>query len=137
MQSQDHYANLAPVADLGRELTHAIRKFIEHPLRWDGPAPSDEVAQEVLDVFAQGITDRIYALVSQRLYRAPTVEWNRAFALHGRGSTRHRARVIAYEIYDKAAPVPGEVPSLERTEFLQAVRNAVLEAAGVAGAVLL
>lgn len=134
---QDHYAQLTPVADLGRELTHAIRQFIERPLRWEGTDPADDVEQETLDVFAQGVTSRIYRLVSERLYDGPAVEWNRAFALTGPGSTRDRARVIAHEIYERAAPIPGEFASPERTEFLQAVRAAVLEAAEEAGAVFL
>jgi hypothetical protein len=47
--------------------------------------------------------------------------WERAYRESGRGSTFVRARIIANDIYEPAAPVPDVTPSPDRNQFLREV----------------
>ena len=60
-------------------------------------------------------------LATRRMRIKRAKEWQEALNQKGKGSTFVRARIIAKEIYDKAAPVPDLTPSPDRNKFLHEV----------------
>ena len=48
----DYYGTLKPVADLRKELQRQIYVFIQNPMSWDGPEPSEEDQQFIFDEIA-------------------------------------------------------------------------------------
>ncbi len=74
------------------------------------------------------VNARLRKFALRRLIGDRYVEWGSAFTAHaGTGSTRRRAYAIN-EIYDTAAPVPGETPDRSGNEFLREVRVLVRDA---------
>jgi hypothetical protein len=120
----DEYDSLRPVADLRKELVERIYVFIQNPLRWEGPEPSDEEKQDIYDALADGMGKRLLELSTRRVWRERAGDWQGAYDKHGAGSTFVRARIIGDEIYKPAAPVPDVTPSPDRNQFL---REAVAE----------
>lgn len=133
----DEYAWLRPVADLRKELVERLFVFIQNPVRWEGPEPSDEEKQQTYDTLADNIGKRLRELSSRRLWRERASEWQSAYDKHGSGSTFVRARIIGDDIYDPAAPIPDITPSPDRNLFLHEVVAEVEGAATEAGARLL
>lgn len=125
----DEYGDLKPVADLATELKEQIYLFIQNPLRWEGPEPSDEERQGKYDGIADSLNRRIRELSTRRLWQERMSEWVLAYSKSGRGSTFVRADIIDKEIYEVAAPVPDVTPSPHRNQFLREVVAAVDEAA--------
>ena len=134
---KDEYDSLKPVADLRTELSEQIYVFIQSPVNWEGPAPSDDERQDAYDNFADSLNRRIRELSTRRIWQERMDEWVRAYSKSGRGSTFVRAEIIDREIYEVAAPVPDITPSLDRNRFLREVVAAVDEAAIEVGAQLL
>jgi hypothetical protein len=132
----DEYLHLKPVADLHKELTDRIYVFIQSPVDWEGPIPSDDGKQQVFDDYAQQIGHRILEIAARRLREEHTTDWQSAYNLSGRGSTFTRATIIADDIYDKAAPVPDVAPSPDRNKFLHEIMEAVKNAAEACGITL-
>ena len=60
-------------------------------------------------------------LATRRVRIERADEWQEALNQSGKGSTFVRAKIIAKEIYDKAAPVPGLTPSPDQNKFLHEV----------------
>jgi hypothetical protein len=56
-------------------------------------------------------------------------DWQRAYGLTGKGSTFQRSRVIASDIYQKAAAPPDAAPSPDQNKFFNGVIEAVRQAA--------
>jgi energy-coupling factor transporter ATP-binding protein EcfA2 len=127
-QWEDQYDNLRPVGDLRMELVEAIRQFIESPLQWTPFKPSDDIAQAIFSNFAQEINRGISKLVSDLLFSQPVAYWDRAYYICGRGSKICRANLISTEIYNKSVPIPNDIPSVDRTTFLQKIRSIIQEA---------
>ena len=125
----DEYLGLKPVADLHRELQENIYRFIQTPVVWTGAVPSDDEKQLVFAAFALSISLHLLVVVAARLRDEAVSEWQRAFGISGKGSSFARAKIIAADIYDKAAPIPGVAPSPERNKFLNDVMDAVRKAA--------
>ena len=100
----DEYASLRPVADLRKELVERIYVFIQNPLRWEGPQPSEDEKQGVYDALADNIGRRFRKLSTRRVWRERATEWKDAWNKHGAGSTFVRARIIGDEVYRPAAP---------------------------------
>jgi hypothetical protein len=75
-------------------------------------------------------------LASDRIWAARLAVWQEAYNLRGTGSTFIRARLIADDVYDRAAPVPTATPSLDRNEFLHEIIRVVGEATEEVGAEL-
>lgn len=135
---EDEYDTLKPVADLATELRERLYvNYIQHPLRWEGPEPSEEEIRGTYDQFADSLNGRIRDLSDRRLWQERMSNWERAYSKSGRGSTFVRAEIIDREIYEVAAPVPDITPSPQRNQFLREVVAAVDEAAKEVGVKLL
>lgn len=130
----DEYDTLKPVADLRREIVERIYVFIQSPLRWEGPEPSDDERQRAYDVFAENLGKRLLQLAARRVWHERSAEWQSAYDKRGTGSTFVRARIIGEEIYEPAAPIPDVTPSPDRNLFLREVVGEVEEAAKEVGA---
>lgn len=133
----DEYDTLRPVADLRKELVERIYMFIQNPLRWEGPEPSDGERQGTYDGLAESLGRRLLALSIRRVWREREVECKNPFYKSGTGSTFVRARIISGEIYGPAAPVPDITPSPDRNQFMREVVAEVEAAAEEVGARLL
>jgi hypothetical protein len=60
--------------------------------------------------------------IATRRVRAERMpEWQTAFNQSGRGSSYVRASIIGERIFDRAAPVPDVIPTLDRNAFLHDV----------------
>lgn len=129
MRWADEYGNLRPVFDLLKELEEAIRQFIENPLRWNPSEPVEDVARAILGQLAQGVGRRLRELVSSTLYADKLAEWGEAYSYSGGGSAKRRSEKITYDVFDKGAPIPGELASQDATEFLKAIRLAFRDTA--------
>ena len=55
MGREDQYDTLRPIADLRKELAERIYVFVQNPLRWKGPEPSDDQKQHCFDAFAENL----------------------------------------------------------------------------------
>ena len=133
---EDEYDTLRPVADLRQELRDRIYVFIQNPLQWEGPKPSEEEMQTKYDALADSLSGRLLALSTRRVWRERINDWERAYQESGRGSTFVRARIIGNDIYEPAAPVPGVMPSPNRNQFLKEVVAEVEGAAEEIGALV-
>ncbi len=134
---KDEYDTLMPVADLRRELQDRIYVFIQNPMQWEGPEPTEEERQTKYDALADNLSGRLLVLSTRRVWRERIRDWERAYQEAGRGSTFVRARIIGNDIYEPAAPVPDVTPSLDRNQFLREVIGEVEEAAEEVGARIL
>ena len=126
---KDEYDTLQPVADLRKELRDQIYVFIQSPLRWEGPEPTEEEGQTKYDALADNLSGRLLALSTRRVWREHVKDWERAYQQSGKRSTSVRARIIGNDIYERAAPVPDVVPIPDRNQFL---REVVREVEGAA-----
>ena len=128
--NKDEYDTLRPVADLRRELLTRIYPFIQTPLRWEGPEPSEDERQSKYDALADRLGERLLNLSTRRVWRDPIDVWRRAYRESGSGSTRVRAFIIDSSIYEPAAAAS------DRTQFLREVVAEVEAAAEESGAKL-
>lgn len=133
----DEYDSLRPVADLRQDLVERIYVFIQNPLRWEGPDPTEEEKQGIYDAFADAVSRRLLDVSSRRVWRERAAEWQSAYYKHGTGSTFVRARIIGDGIYLPAAPIPDSTPSPDRNQFLRDVVVEVEVAAEQVGARLI
>ncbi len=132
----DEYDTLRPVADLKGQLQAQVYVLLQNPVQWTGVEPSDEEKAVIFDVLAESLSRRLLDLASARIRQDRVSDWQQAYAQAGSGSTFVRARIIADQVYDKAAPVPDVAPSPERNDFLHAVCRIVDEVAAEHGAEL-
>jgi GTPase SAR1 family protein len=117
----DEYDTLRPVAELKRELDEQVYRMLGQPVRWEGPDPTDDEKQQIIDEFANAIAKEIRDLSSRRIDSERHPAWQEAHSQAGTGSTFIRARIISSEIYDRAAPVPSVTPSPDQNSFLHEV----------------
>jgi hypothetical protein len=117
----DEYDTLKPVGELKRELDGQIYRMLQRPVRWDGPEPTDDDKQLMIDALAKEISREVTALCSRRINSNRRKAWQEAYAEFGQGSTFRRARIISGEVYDRAAPIPGVTPSPDQNSFLHEV----------------
>jgi energy-coupling factor transporter ATP-binding protein EcfA2 len=117
----DEYDTLKPVADLRKELRDRIYVFVQNPVCWEGPEPTDDQRQNTYDALADNISRRLLGLASRRLWRQRTRDWQKAYNESGTGSSFVRARIIDQDIYETAAPVPDITASPDRNQFLREV----------------
>lgn len=132
----DEYDTLTPVADLRKQLQHQIYLMIQNPIGWEGNEPTDDEKQQIYEALAAGVSRRMLELASRRVRVDRLEEWQHAYVQSGRGSTFVRAKIIADEVYDRAAPIPDVMPSPERSQFLREVSLEIDAAAEEVGAVL-
>jgi hypothetical protein len=87
----DEYDTLRPIADLRKEPRDRIYLFVQTPLQWDGPGPSQEEKQATYDALANAIGKRLLDLSTRRVWHERAEEWQEAYDKHGTGSTFVRA----------------------------------------------
>ena len=117
----DQYDNLRPVSDLHKQLGELIYVTIQKPVRWEGDEPDEDSRQQTYDDFFSALTGPLLELATRRVWIERADEWQEALNQSGTGSTFKRAKIIAKEIYDKAAPVPDLTPSPDQNKFLHEV----------------
>lgn len=132
-QWADHYDTLRPVADFIRFLSEHLNAFIVKPRDWEPAVPIDEVKQQAVDKVTQEFFSRLHDLARKRLFIDHVADWIGAYRHAGTGSTRLRARDIR-DLYEVAAPIPGEAPEPESTELLDTLRILFKESTDAAGA---
>ena len=137
MRWSDEYDTLMPVADLKTDLQGRIYVFLQSPLEWIGPAPSEDEKQQFYDALAENVSRRMLDLATRRISGQRVREWQDAYDKRGVGSTFDRARIIAADVYQQAAPVPDMVPSRARNQFLHEVSAELEGAAEETGAQLI
>lgn len=125
----DEYDSLKPVADLRDHLQKQVYVMLQRPVRWEGGEPDDDGKQAVLDEISNSITRKLFTLTHQCIADDVRLAWQEAYAQRGTGSTFVRARIIATDIYDRAAPIPGVAASPDQNRFLKAVAEVVTEVA--------
>ncbi|MGZ5056147.1 MAG: Rab family GTPase [Methylobacter sp.] len=124
--SDDEYDNLKPVADLRNQLRNRLYVFLQNPLYWEPNEPSDDDHKlQVFNELASALSVQILDLATRRVRAERMSEWQTAFYQSGRGSSYLRASIIGQQIYDRAAPVAGEIPSLDNNKFLHEVAAVV------------
>ncbi len=77
-----------------------------------------------IDKFAQELSSHLHEWVEQRTMRDWIIDWQKAYAHRGPGSTRPRRRDIE-SIYSEPAPIPGGIANPPRNEFLREIRMLV------------
>ena len=128
------YDTLRPVADFILRLSERIIVFLSSPLRWEPEHSSDDMKRQVVDKIAREIFAELHSVGVQRLSQERLRDWSVAYGHRGSGSTSERARDID-EIYNEAAPIPGEVGNEGTSNFVavlsRIVRRAVENAGGI------
>ena len=81
----DEYDTLKPVGELKRELDGQIYRMLQQPVRWDGPAPTDDDKQLMIDALAKEISREVTALCSRRINADRRKAWQQAYAEFGTG----------------------------------------------------
>jgi len=132
----EEYDGLAPVGSLWKELREQVYRLINSPIEWRGPRLTDEETREVLNRFANEVSERLGILVRQRIRFERVQKWQTAYSFSGLGSTFSRARFISSDIYMTAAPIPDATPSPDGNSFLREVIRAVEDAASTCKATL-
>jgi hypothetical protein len=124
--SGDEYDNLRPVADLRQQLQTRLYVLLQNPVSWDPIEPADDThKQQVFDDLAKALSVKVQDLATRRVRGERMPEWQTAFNQSGRGSSYVRASIIGERIFDRAAPVPDVIPSLDRNSFLYDVAAVV------------
>lgn len=131
-QWEDQYDDLRPVADLIALLSERLARFMDTPREWKPLNPPDHARDAAVESIAQEVYSRLHALIKDRLFHDQVHAWGTAYAYRGEGSTKLRARDIR-NIYETAAPIPGETPSSEANQFLDVVRDLFRDAVKTAG----
>ena len=125
---EDEYNSLRPVADLIARLSEHISKFLSEPLKWKPENPSEDIKLESINIIEREVFKLLDKFTSDRLFLSKVNTWSHAYSAHrGPGSTIHRAYDIR-DIYNAAAPIPGEVPSPDANQFLGEIRQLVKDA---------
>ncbi len=131
-QWEDQYGDLRPVADLIALLSERLASFMDNPREWKPVNPPDEAKDAAVESVAQEVYSRLHDLVKERLFHDQVHAWGRAYAYRGQGSTKLRARDMR-NIYETAAPIPGETPSSDAIQFLDIMRDLFKDAVKKAG----
>lgn len=117
----DQYNNLKPVADLIARFQIHLYLFIENPIDWDPDNAPDEMKQSSIDNINRELDFRLHQFFSERLFKEQIQNWHYAYSHRGTGSARIRAYDVK-DIYNDAAPIPGEVPNSESSAFVKEIR---------------
>jgi hypothetical protein len=119
------YDTLRPVADLYKQLTEEVSRFLEQPVAWEGDEAEDQDQRaRALDSVRRSVSSVVQDLTLRRLIDTHIAEWVTAYAYAGRGSTFTRAQEIR-DIFEEAAPIPGVVLEMRTKDFLDDVRGLV------------
>jgi GTPase Era involved in 16S rRNA processing len=128
----DEYDTLRPVADLIRELSEQIRVFLMKPQRWQPADGSEEIQQAAIDSIARDVYARLHTFARKRLIRDHLLKWETAYTRWGTGSAKERAHDLE-SIYNRAAPIVGEITDDAADEFLASIVELVSDAVQAKG----
>ncbi len=128
----NEYKGLQPVADLIYGFQTHLYLFIQNPISWDPDHAPEEMKQTVIDNISQKLDSRLHDFFSERLFIDKIEKWYHAYSHRGSGSTRTRAYDVK-NIYNEAAPIPGEVPDKQTSRFVKKIRTILQEAVGEGG----
>jgi hypothetical protein len=115
-------------ARLDFRLVTATRGYVmsQNPAGWDPIEPADDAQkQQVFDELADALSEKMQDLATRRVRAERMLEWQTAFNQSGRGSSYVCASVIGERIFDRAAPIPDVVPTIDRNSFLRDVAGEV------------
>jgi len=130
----DQYDTLRPSAELREFLKGEIYKTLEMPLRWNPPREPDDTEKDaILDAFLNAIANRLYDPIRGRMSEKSLERWQKAYRERGTGSTFRRAQQISVDIFGQELPIPGQSASVDQNNFLNAILNAINEAADERG----
>lgn len=131
--NQEGYDTLTPVSDLEQAIRDTVYIFLENPVKWDPPTEDPDLRALSIAAVCAEVNARLRRFTMRRVIAERFPDWSDAYAGHsGTGSTRRRARAIE-DIYQTAAPVPGESPDRHGNQFLIEIRELVREAIQAAG----
>ena len=120
--------HLRPVSNLLSDMTLAIARFLESPVRWEGN-PSAEDKRAILERVKASVSRELVLFCNRQLREEPQAQWHEAYAFRGRGSTFHRKMRIE-ALYERQVPIPGggseDVLHVQR--FIDAIKHLVKEA---------
>ncbi len=128
----NEYNGLQPVADLIAGFQTHLYLFIQNPISWDPDHAPEDMKHIAIDNISQELNSRLHEFFSERLFVDKIEKWYHAYSHRGTGSTRTRAYDVM-DIYNEAAPIPGEVPDSQTTTFVKKVRNILQEAVSEGG----
>lgn len=125
----DEYDTLKPISDLHFELQRQVYLMLQRPVRWEHDEPDDDTQQLVISAISQAVTGKLIQLTRKRLIEDRLPAWQDAFVQRGTGSAFVRARIIADDVYERGAPIPGVVPSPDQNDFLKSVAQLLADVA--------
>jgi hypothetical protein len=128
----DQYNNLKPVADLIFRFQTHLYLFTETPIAWDPDHAPEEMKQASIDSISRELDSRLHQFFSEKLFIEQIQNWHNAYSHRGTGSTRIRAYDVK-DIYNDAAPIPGEVPNSESSAFVKEIRSILQESINEGG----
>jgi hypothetical protein len=126
----DEYNGLQPVADMISRFQIHLYLFVENPMSWDPETSPEVMKQASIDNITQELDSQLHRFFSERLFKEQIKNWHQAYSHRGSGSTKIRAYEIK-DIYNDAAPIPGEVPSSESSVFVKEIKKILKEAVTV------
>ncbi len=130
---EDEYHTLRPVADLIARISEHLSMFLSEPLRWKPVNPDEDSRREAIDRVEREVFKLMHEFSKDRLFMSKVKEWSHAYYAHrGLGSTIGRAFDIR-EIYESAAPIPGEIPTPDANMFLSGMRKLVKDSIQAGG----
>ncbi len=128
----NEYNGLRPVADLIYGFQTHLYLFIQNPILWDPDHAPEEMKQAAIDNISQELDSRLHDFFSGRLFIDKIEKWYHAYSHKGTGSARIRAYDVK-DIYNEAAPIPGEVPDKKTSKFVKKIRSILQEAVSEGG----
>lgn len=106
--------------------------FLQNPVSWEPETRDPDVKELAIAAVCTEVNVRLRDFALRRVIADRYQDWSDAFTQHsGTGSTRRRARAVD-DIYDVAAPIPGETPDPYGNDFLKDVRVLVRDAIAAA-----
>lgn len=126
------YGDLTPVADLEQVIRERVYVFLQNPVRWEPETHDPDLKELAIAAVCTKVNARLRDFAMRRMIEQRFQDWANAYTQHsGTGSTRRRARAVD-DLYDVAAPVPGETPDPYGNDFLREVRVLVRDAINAA-----
>jgi hypothetical protein len=122
----DEYQDLKPLADLHQQLQEAVYRFIQSPVEWTGPAPSDDEKQQVFTELASDISIHLMIPAAERVQDEALQMWREAYHLRGENATFRRAILIRSRIFEETVPLLERNPDANRfmNDIIRVVRDA-------------
>ena len=128
----DEYDTLRPVADLVARLNESVSRFLGIPIEWTREPEGVQERQAAIARIQRVVSSEMHELALRRIIDQHLAEWRTAYDFRGRGSTFDRAHAIR-GIYDTAAPLPDAIMPPLSKQFLEEVRQIVVNAIKTGG----